>query len=101
MRTRYRPNEDQRAAWQRWVHERPVHVRILALRFPPWNLYTLTTTGETVFVQEIQEHEDANPSLTVIAHPRFNRGRRKPRRYLRVPAEYLIGQSDIPKPVKT
>lgn len=40
------PTDDQVAAWQAWVAERPPAVRDVAERLNPWDMYRLTTTGQ-------------------------------------------------------
>lgn len=51
----YEPTEEQRAAWQAWVAERPESVRAIAERFTPWTLYRLTTTGQRCSVLAFSE----------------------------------------------
>ncbi len=48
MANRYEPSDEQRASWAEWLAERPLEVRKLAKRFPPWKLYRLDPPGQRV-----------------------------------------------------
>ena len=58
---------EQLAEWEEWLAGRPMMVRAIAERFPPWKTYLLKTTGQYAAIKHYDEHEDGSVTLTIIA----------------------------------
>lgn len=56
---------EQIAEWEKWLDERPPHVREIAEEFPPWPTYRLTTTGQYAAITQYDEHEDGRVTVRV------------------------------------
>lgn len=50
------PGVKEIRSWTRWVKSRPVAVREVAERFPPWELFRLKPTGQRVIVASFFEN---------------------------------------------
>ena len=66
------PTPEQLREWDRWVADRPEHVRSVAERFNPWTLYRLTTTGQRCSVigfheVDVEKAKQSDPSGCGIA----------------------------------
>ena len=68
----FEPTDEQVAAYQSWVAERPENVRRVAERFTPWGLYRLKPTNQRVQVLSFGEQEDGVVTLTVSVTGEFN-----------------------------
>lgn len=61
------PNDEQRAAWDAWLADRPAHVRAVAERFDPWTMYRHAVTGQRCQVIGFHESDGEIP-VTVYAY---------------------------------
>jgi hypothetical protein len=59
--------DDMHAAWQEWLDERPPHVRVVAEKFNPWDMYRLTTTGQRVRILGFHETEGDDVGVYIYA----------------------------------
>lgn len=66
------PSDKKRNEWRAWVAERPENVRVVAEKFPPWELFRLKTTDQRVVVGGFDEHDDGSVTLQVAVSSRFN-----------------------------
>lgn len=65
----YQPTEEQRAAWDAWVLERPPEIAELARRFVPWRLYRMSmeeSRDQRVVVRSFQEAGAHNTCECVV-----------------------------------
>ena len=58
-------SEEQLARWRRWVASRPRRVRRIAQRWPAWQLYTLTTTGQVVSIASYSSNGTVTVRISV------------------------------------
>lgn len=68
----YEPTDAQEKAWKDWCTTRPPAVRAVALRFRPWKLYQLKSSGHRVTIRSFGEEKDGTISLTVAVTGEFN-----------------------------
>lgn len=61
----YEPTDEESAAWDSWVAERPERVRVVAAKLKPWRAYVLKTTGAIVVLHAVDEPEDPNEPITL------------------------------------
>jgi len=67
------PTESQHAAWEAWVAERPEPIRRVALRFDPWSLYRMKSTGNRVTLISFDRDTDDQVTLRVEVSGNSNR----------------------------
>lgn len=63
---------EKMADWQTWLAERPAHIRALAERLPPWNLYLLKSSGHRVEITAYSEGPNGSVSLKVAVTGAYN-----------------------------
>lgn len=68
----YEPDDEQMAAWNEWVAERPPAVRAVAERFDPWSLYRLKTTRQLVTMHSFEQALGQPVMMTVVVSGQFN-----------------------------
>jgi hypothetical protein len=66
------PSPEQEAGWQEWLSERPPHVRLVAEKFPPWELFRLKDSGHRVTIHGFHENGDESLSMTVHVLGAYN-----------------------------
>lgn len=64
--------EQDEAAWQAWLAERPPHVRTVAEKFPPNRLYRLKTSGHRVTVYSFSEEAGGCVTAKVNVTAEYN-----------------------------
>ena len=68
----YEPNTEQLSGWEEWCLSRPPEVASVARRFPPWELYRMSS-GHRCTVYSYGEEEAGGVSLTVSVTGEFNK----------------------------
>lgn len=68
----YEPTEDETKTYYEWVATRPLVVRAVAMRFLPWELYRMKSSGHRVTPYSFDEELDGRVTLTVAVTGRFN-----------------------------
>src|ERR1700733_11826949 len=66
------PTKEQLAGWNKWVMDRPLHVRVIAERFEPWSLYRMQSTDHRVTLVSFDEEENKRVTLRVNVSAEFN-----------------------------
>lgn len=69
----YEPDEDHLKEWGEFVESRPPHVREVARRFFPWELYLLKTSNHRVELIGFSEEKDGKVTVMVAVLGRWNR----------------------------
>lgn len=62
------PTSKQEIEWKAWVESRPEPVRSIAMRFDPWSLYLMKSTGHRVGIYSFSE----DGTITVAVTGEFN-----------------------------
>lgn len=66
------PTEEEQASYRAWVETRPAHIKAVAERFEPWNLYRLKTNKQRVYVLSFSDQADGTVTMTVAVTGQFN-----------------------------
>ncbi len=68
----FNPTRQELRQWHLWLLDRPQKVREIAIRFPPWKVLQLRSSGHLVTMRSIQENEDGTVTVTVHVSERLN-----------------------------
>lgn len=66
------PTNTQKKAWAEWLAERPKCVRVVAMRFPPWQIFELEGSKNVVQVRSFEEDKKGEVTMTVSVEREHN-----------------------------
>lgn len=84
------PTPEEMTDWQEWVESRPVPIRELCEKFPPWHYYDMPKTGQVVTVESYSE--DGTMRVLIVGD-RISIPTLMPLEVFGVPAEDLVRRS--------
>ncbi len=58
---------DHQRDWEEWLETRPVAVREVAARLPPWHLYRVVSTDQRATIQSYDVEGDGTVTLSITA----------------------------------
>lgn len=66
------PTKKMEREWIAWCNTRPDHVKAVALKFRPWKLYRINSSGHRVTLFSFGEGEDGSVTLRVNVTGEYN-----------------------------